>query len=65
MKSMLVFKIVNEEINKGLLCLKILQGKDVSLQQQQKKVVSYNDCSNDRKDYDCVLKNICIKYTAW
>lgn len=64
---MLVFKIINEEINKGLLCLKILQGKDVSLQQQQqkKKVVSYNDCSNDRKDYDCVLKNICIKYTAW
>lgn len=63
---MLVFKIINEEINKGLLCLKILQGKDVSLQQQQqkKKVVSYNDWSNDRKDYDCVLKNICIKYTA-
>lgn len=63
---MLVFKIVNEEINKGLLCLKILQGKDVSLQQQQqqKSSQSYNDCSNDRKDYDCVLKNICIKYTA-
>lgn len=64
---MLFFKIVNEEINKGLLCLKILQGKDVSLQQQQqqKSSQSYNDCSNDRKDYDCVLKNICIKYTAW
>lgn len=36
---MLVFKIINEEINKGLLCLKILQGKDVYLHQQQQKVV--------------------------
>lgn len=30
----------------------------------KKSSQSYNDCSNDRKDYDCVLKNICIKYTA-